>query len=188
MEIGVVLPKIINRSENKLIKIWSAGCATGQEAYSLAIMFQEAAINKNVMFKVIGTDMNKVAVNIAKTGIYELKSLKNIPKTAISKYFNKLDDQLYQVKDEIKNLVEFNISDLGSQLINNLDVIVCRNLLIYYSKEAQELLFRKFHHSLNNEGFMILGLDETLIGTIGINLFKTTHPRERILKKIDEVD
>ena len=180
-----IIPEIINTKQSgKSIRIWSAGCATGQEPYSLAILFRKFCGKNPPKINVIGTDMNKIAVNIAKTGIYDKKSLKNIPDIEITKYFQKIDDELYKIKDEIKNLVEYNISDVGSLSIRNLDVIVCRNLLIYYGKEAQELLFKKFYDSLCKNGFVILGMDETMIGTIGTKLFKAIHPRERIFKKL----
>ena len=166
------------------IRIWSAGCATGQEPYSLAIMFKEAIGSSNVNFKIYATDMNKVSINIAKTGKFDPKSLKNIPKTLLPKYVTKLDDELYQVhKDLIKN-IEFSVGDVISLNMDSLDLIVCRNLLIYYGRPAQELLFKKFYHSLNDKGRVILGMDESMVGTEGIKFFKADYPRQRIFSKI----
>ena len=180
-----ILPKMISRANSdKPIRIWSAGCATGQEPYSLAIMFKEAIGSSNVDFKIFATDMNKVSINIAKTGKFDPKSLKNIPSALLPKYVSKLDDELYQIhKDLIKN-IEFSVGDVISKNMDSLDLIVCRNLLIYYGRPAQELLFKKFYHSLNETGIVILGMDDSMVGTEGINFFKADFPRQRIFSKI----
>lgn len=180
-----ILPKLISNAKTDIpIRVWSAGCATGQEAYSLAMMFKEAIGSSNIDFKIYATDMNKVSINIAKTGKFDPKSLKNISNTLMPKYITKLDDELFQIrKDLIKN-IEFTVGDILSLKMESLDLIVCRNLLIYYGRPAQELLFKKFYKSLNDAGVVILGMDESMIGTDGINFFKATYPKQRIFSKI----
>lgn len=180
-----IVPQIVSRAvSGQTIRIWSAGCATGQEPYSLAMMFHDAIDSKNLKFKIIATDMNKVAINIAKSGKYEAKSLKNIPAILFPKYIHKLDDNLFQIREDLQKSIQFEVDDILSQNIDSLDVIMCRNLLIYYGKEAQEMLFKKFFSALNHNGYLILGMDETMIGTEGTKLFRATNPRQRIYQKI----
>lgn len=180
-----IIPQILKQAKTDSIKIWSAGCATGQEAYSLAILFKESLENKKINFEIIATDMNKVSIGIAKVGLYDEKSLKKIPTWLIPKYFEKTDDGLWLVRDDLKKNVKFILGDVLTCQLEPLDVIVCRNLLIYYSKSAQELLFKKFSKSLKSGGFVVLGMDETMIGTEGVKLFSAIFPRERIFKKND---
>lgn len=182
-----VLPSMIqNSSTSETIRVWSAGCATGQEPYSLAIMLNEAIGTKKIHFKITSTDMNRVSISIAETGKYDPKSLNNIPTELFPKYFQKLDDELYQVRDILKQNIDFVVGDVSSIDIGSMDLIVCRNLLIYYSRDAQELLFKKFHNSLKKDGYLILGMDESMIGTIGTSLFLPLYPRERIYIKAKE--
>lgn len=181
-----VIPQIIKQAKlSEPIKIWSAGCATGQEPYSLAILLKEALANKTINFEIVATDMNKVSISIAQNGQYDAKSIKKIPLWLIPKYFDQQDNGLYQIKDDLKKSTKFVLGDILSYPINLCDVIVCRNLLIYYSRPAQELLLKKFHKCLKKGGFIVLGMDETMIGTNGANIFKAIFPRERIYQKIE---
>lgn len=169
-----VLPEIIKQKNGKTIRIWSAGCATGQEPYSLAMMFNEAVGSTNTKFEIIATDMNKVSINIAMSGKYDLRSLKNIPSNLLPKYVQKIDDELYKIREDLTKSIKFQVADVSSFPIDSVDLIVCRNLLIYYGRDAQELLFKKFHKVLNKDGFVVLGMDETMIGTVGTKIFNAT--------------
>ena len=180
-----VLPKIIRNAKTDVpIRVWSAGCATGQEPYSLAMMFKEAIGSSKIDFKIYATDMNKVSINIAKSGKYDLKSLKNIPNNLLPKYVTKLNDEVFQIRKDLIDNIEFSVGDVLSLKMESLDLVICRNLLIYYSRNAQELLFKKFYTSLKENGIVILGMDESMIGTDAINYFKAMHPRQRIFEKI----
>lgn len=180
-----ILPKIVSSAKTDVpIRVWSAGCATGQEPYSLAMMIKEAIGSSAIDFKIYATDMNKVSISIAKTGKFDPKSLKNVPNQLLPKYVTKIDDELYQVRNDLIDKIQFTVGDVISQKMESLDLIVCRNLLIYYGRDAQELLFKKFYNSLNDSGVVILGMDESMVGTEGINFFKPTFPRQRIFTKI----
>lgn len=180
-----IIPKVLkNKNMDSPIRIWSAGCATGEEPYSLAMMLKYAIDSRNIELKIAATDINQASINIAKTGKYELKGLKNMPSHLFSRYVKKLDDDLYQINDDVKKSVNFQYGDILSTHLNSLDIIVCRNLLIYYARDEQELIFKKFYDCLNKNGFVVLGMDETMIGTIGSKLFKVIHPRQRIFEKL----
>ncbi|MEM2785387.1 MAG: protein-glutamate O-methyltransferase CheR, partial [Candidatus Nitrosotenuis sp.] len=131
-----ILPQI---TTNKEVKIWSAGCATGEEPYSLAILLKEFAPERNLKFNIIATDINKEAIQKAKEGRYAQSSLKNLPRSVISKYFSQLDNNTYEVNSGIKEAVSFEHGDILSLNVKQINLITCRKVLIYYDTPAQEL-------------------------------------------------
>lgn len=185
-----VIPKILSGlEEHNKIKIWSAGCASGEEAYSLAIMFAHVIGEKNnSKVEIIANDINKTAINHAQNGRYSEKNIGKLPSSIIENYFQKMVDNENQINYEIipsiKNLVTFKVGDILSNDSKNLDVIFCRNVLIYYEKEAQELIMAKFHHCLKESGYLVLGMDETMLGRRCEKLFHPLMARERIYQKI----
>ena len=177
-----VIPEIQKMKNGESVKIWSAACASGEEPYSLAIMFNEALQNKNLDFKIQATDISSKAVEFAKKGTYTSQQLVNISPHLIPKYFI-FDGEEYTVKDELKKKVVFNVGDVVSSSQKYLDVIFCRNVLIYYAKDAQDLFFKKFYHALNTNGHLVLGMDENIMGQKSPTLFTPINIRERIYKK-----
>ncbi|MFX0095439.1 MAG: CheR family methyltransferase, partial [Candidatus Hodarchaeota archaeon] len=125
---------VVDRKETPSIRIWSAGCATGAEPYSIAITLAEALKKSisNYDIRIFGTDFNHDLLNVARIGIYEEEVLKNVPNDIKLKYFNPLNNTKYQVLDPIKKLVEFSYLDLtaSSFPFKRLDVIFCRNVFI----------------------------------------------------------
>ena len=174
-----ILPEIAKKRTP--VKVWSAGCASGEEPYSLAILLSEALGNK-VKFNVIATDISAEAVSRAKKGQYTNMNIKNLTPNLVSKYLTNTGKDAYVVNDSIKNLVTFEQGDILSYPVDKLDLITCRNVLIYYDKPAQELVFRKFHKSLLSDGYMVIGQDETMMGVEASKLFTTLFARERIYK------
>lgn len=178
-----LLAGIENRSE---IRIWSAGCATGEEAYTIAILLYEALKElDSVTFKVIGTDISAKAINAAKQGKYQSPTLKNLPKQFFTKYFCPSSDGRYhQICDEIRNVVNFYVGDLTKfQPPSYLDAIFCRNVLIYIEKGMQHDLLTKFYHSLRKPGFLILGKAEAIIGKPS-ELFEPIMTKDRIYRRL----
>lgn len=173
------LPEIAKKSTP--VKVWSAGCASGEEPYGLAIMLSEAFGNK-VKFNVIATDISAEAISRAKKGQYTSMNIKNLAPNLVSKYLTNTDKNTYVVNDSIKSLVAFEQGDILSYPVDKLDLITCRNVLIYYDKPAQELVFKKFHKSLLSDGYMVIGQDETMMGVEASKLFMTLFARERIYK------
>ena len=165
------------------IRIWSCGCASGEEAYSLAIMFNEAFKTTEQKFKILATDINLHALKTARKGIYTYDNLKNLDSLLISKYFKKIGPNEYQVIDKIKDLVSFNLGDITTFPASYLDVVFCRNLLIYYGKDAQDLIIKKIYTVLKSNRFLVLGMDETLWGHKFENSFLPISSRERIYQK-----
>lgn len=179
---------IENAKPGDKIRVWSAGCATGEEPYSIAILFSEALQNKkSISVNITATDVSQKAVNFASTGKYPSSSLKTTSKKVIDKYFQSIsqngDIVEYQVNQNLKQFVTFKMEDILSEGTQFFDMIFCRNVLIYYTKDAHELIFTKFHKSLTKNGLLVLGMDETMLGTVGEKLFYSTMPRERIYQK-----
>ncbi|MDE1872336.1 MAG: protein-glutamate O-methyltransferase CheR [Thaumarchaeota archaeon] len=189
-----VIPKILSgREKHNKIRIWSAGCASGEEAYSLAIMFTHTiGKENNPNVEIIANDINKKAIEYAQSGIYPEKSVDKLPSNIIENCFQKIVDNEnqvnYEIVQSIKNLVTFKVGDILSNDSKSLDVIFCRNVLIYYEKEAQELIITKFHHCLKESGYLVLGMDETMLGRRCEKLFNPLMARERIYQKITTRD
>jgi chemotaxis protein methyltransferase CheR len=182
-----IIPSLVkNRSGLFLrsIRIWSAGCAAGEEAYSLAILLHRILKNdfNKYRIRIIGTDIDIQSLEKAKKGIYNENSLKNLDSGTKERYFFKQGDN-YQVIDEFKSITQFKRHDLISDpRIDHFDLIVCRNVMIYFKKEIQEQLQLNFYKALGKEGFFIIGKSETLLGTAS-SLFRPYNTRERLYIK-----
>ncbi|MBN2368016.1 protein-glutamate O-methyltransferase CheR [Candidatus Woesearchaeota archaeon] len=169
---------------DRKIKLWSAGCSSGEETYTIAIILLELLGNRIQDFNVeiVGSDIDKAAIDFAKIGKYESSQFKETEKDILDKYFQKTGED-YLVIDEVKKLVSFKVLDLLSAFKpRNLDVIFCRNVVIYFSQQVKETLFSDFYNCLNKEGLLILGKTETLIGP-SKDKFKMLNIAERIYKK-----
>lgn len=179
-----IIPNLLkNTKSTDTIRIWSCGCASGEEPYSLAIMFNESLKNTDYKFKILATDINQSSLKDARLGIYRNENLKNLDPLLISKYFEKNENGNYQVIEKIKNLVSFNLGDITTFPATYLDVIFCRNLLIYYATDAQDLILKKFYTVLKPNRFLVLGMDETIWGHKLQNSFIPISGRHRIYQK-----
>lgn len=179
-----IIPQILKNIGTRPLQVWSAGCASGEEPYSIAILLKELLGTKNSKFNVIATDISADAISRAKQGQYLSQSLKNLSPNVITKYFTPIKDNTYQINESIKQLVTFQQGDIISFPIEHVNLITCRNVLIYYDKPAQELVFKKFHKSLNDDGYLVIGQDETMLGVGTAKSFSCILPRERIYSKL----
>lgn len=182
-----VIPSIVKYRSGSLIRsirIWSAGCAAGEEAYSLAILLHRALktdFNK-YRVRIIGTDIDAQSLEKARKGIYNENSLKNLDPGTKERYFLKQGDK-YQVIDELKSIAQFKHHDLiSSSKIEFFDLIVCRNVMIYFKKDIQEQLQLNFYKALEKGGYFIIGKSETVLGAAS-NLFRPYNTRERLYIK-----
>ncbi len=168
-----VLPYLMERFSRDL-KIWSAACSTGDEPYSLVMLLSKfVPINK---IKIIATDIDKQVMEKAKAGLYHEKSLKALPEEYIKKHFTKINDRTYQISDSVKACVEFKQHDLLKDLYPaNCDLIVCRNVLIYFTDEAKNKIYSSFHEALKKDGLLFVGSTEQIIQAqhIGFSNFKS---------------
>ncbi|WP_295161889.1 protein-glutamate O-methyltransferase CheR [uncultured Brachyspira sp.] len=161
-----VLPRIMkNKKSGEKIRIWSAGCSTGEEPYSIAITCLETPGIKEADIKIFASDLSLNSLIAAKEGRYEVQKVENVPKEYLYKYFDELSSGEYVVKNYIKKLITFDYHNLihrGSQ--TNMDVIFCRNVLIYFDNESVKLTVNRFYDILNEHGFLFIGHSESLFG------------------------
>ena len=162
-----IFPALIKKKGN--IKIWSAACSTGEEPYTITmILSQHLPLSK---ISIIATDIDKEAMAKAQTGIYSENSLKNVPSAIVSKYFSKVTDKTYSISDEIKKCVSFKQHNLlTDKFVEGCDLIVCRNVLIYFTEEAKAEIYSNFSKSLNPEGILFVGSTEQIISPQKYNL------------------
>lgn len=151
-------------SFGKQLKIWSAACSTGDEPYSLVMLLSKfLPLNR---IKIIATDIDRLVIEKAKIGIYHPKSLKGLPNEFVSKYFKQLDDKSFQISNEIKSCVEFSHHDLlRDDYPADCNLIVCRNVLIYFTDEAKSKIYNNFYNALDNKGVLFLGSTEQMLGS-----------------------
>ena len=155
-----ILPELIKKF-GKNLKIWSAACSTGDEPYSLVMALSRHVPLSNI--KIYATDLDKQVIEKAKIGLYGEKSIAAVPDDLKKKYFTKMG-AFYKVADEIKARVEFKEHNLlKDSYPSNYHMIVCRNVLIYFTDEAKDEVFRKFCKSLATEGVLFIGSTEQII-------------------------
>ena len=173
------------------IKIWNAGCSTGEELYSFAILFSEENLYNRSFF--YGTDVNTDVLKIAKSGIYELTKMKQNSENysasgalnSLSTYYTAKYDAV-SIKHSIKKNVLFSSHNLVSDgIFNEFQVISCRNVLIYFNVELQNRVIELFYNSLASFGFLCLGSKETIRNTDLKNRFKIVDKKNNIYQRID---
>ena len=155
-----IIPELIDRF-GKNLKIWSAACSTGDEPYSLVMAFSKHLPLNQI--KILATDIDKQVIAKAKVGLYSDKSVLGVPTDLKQKYFTKIGPS-YQISDEIKSRVEFKEHNLLKDTYpTDCHLIVCRNVLIYFTEEAKEDIYRKFAGSLKKDGLLFIGSTEQII-------------------------
>lgn len=157
----VILPDLISKFGQNL-KIWSAACSTGDEPYSLAmVMAKKVPMSK---IHIYATDIDDQVLEKAKDGVYGASSLKGLPDEYKNKYFEKMGDRFYKISDEIKNCVEFKKANLlKDPYPTGCHLIVCRNVMIYFTEEAKQDIYQKFNQSLVMDGCLFVGNTEQII-------------------------
>lgn len=159
-----------NRQNNKSFSVWSAGCSTGEEPYTLAIVLSEFARNHpEFSFRVLGTDISNQVLDTAKKAIYAEDKLEKISLELRRRYFLRSKDRkrkVVRVAPEIRSLVSFRILNFmdSFDFREKLDTIFCRNVIIYFERPVQETLFNKFCRHLVSGGYLFIGHSETLSG------------------------
>ncbi len=149
---------------DNLLRIWIAGCSTGEEAYSIAMMFSEILGSrlKEYKIQIFATDIDRYALETANTGIYPESALKNVPEEFRKKYFRIKGDS-YEVDKPLKAMILFSLHNVVSDPpFLKLDLISCRNLLIYFGLELQKAIIPLFHYALKDNGILFLGKSESV--------------------------
>jgi len=161
-----VIPSLLDRFPNgQLLRAWVPGCSTGEEAYSLAIVFKEALGKakqiKNISLQIFATDLDNAAIEIARKGIYPANIVNDVSPNRLSRFFTQVDDQ-YRINAEIREMLVFASQNvIKDPPFTKLTFLSCRNLLIYLDAGLQQKLLTLFHYSLNPGGVLLLGSAET---------------------------
>jgi two-component system CheB/CheR fusion protein len=181
---GSIFPDLISKKTvNDSLRIWVAGCATGEEAYSMAICLQEQLGDKASAMKIqiFATDISEIAINKARTGIYNQNELTGISPSRLEQFFIKADGN-YQVVKNVRDMCVFaNHNLLKDPPFSKIDLVSCRNVMIYLEPVLQKRALTTFHYSLNEYGYLMLGKSES----IGSNteIFSTYNTAEKIYQR-----
>ncbi len=153
-----IFPRLLQ--EKKRLKIWSAACSTGEEPYTLAMVLSNYVPLSQI--SILATDLDETAINNAKMGVYHERSLAEVPHAIKTKYFDH-KDIYYSVKNEIKRTVTFKKHNLLKDTYDtNFDLIVCRNVMIYFTEEAKDQIYQNFSNSLHSGGVLFVGSTEQI--------------------------
>lgn len=168
----VILPAVVENKKRfpfSKLRVWSAGCSTGEEAYTLAILFLEesAGLLKNLKFEVLATDLNERSLEKARAGVYGDYATRNLSPYLRQKYFN-AEGSLLAVKDTVKSIVQFSrvnlLDDAKMMFMKNMDVIFCCNVMIYFDGAARKKVVQHYYNNLLPKSYLFLGHSESLFG------------------------
>ncbi|MBI1423011.1 MAG: methyltransferase domain-containing protein [Gammaproteobacteria bacterium] len=162
------IPELLKRRPNKRLRVWSAGCSTGEEPYTIAITLQESVpLIRNWDIKILATDLDSNVVRHAKEGVYNQERVNGISKERLSRWFNKGhggNQGKVRVSSDLHRLVTFKQLNLMHEwpMKGPFDVIFCRNVVIYFNKDTQRTLFERYADILADDGYLIVGHSESL--------------------------
>ena len=166
--VGEIIPEMRSRAimGRRPVSIWSAGCASGEEPYSIVLMALEANLVPGVDFRIYASDISRAVLAKARRGIYREASFRETPESMRLRYFSQKDG-LTRISDEVKRHVDFvhmNLLDESRvSLLRQMDVILCRNVIIYFDRETKKRVITTFHDKLRPGGYLLLGHSESLI-------------------------
>jgi len=166
----IILPELLTekkRGDRSELRIWSAGCASGQEAYSIAILLDElsACDTKELNFRIIATDNDSVELETGRQGVFSAAALQNVTLGRLGRYFDRLNADSYQVGSRIRERIDFSQFDLldlntfspPASIFGEFDLVFCCNLLIYYGVEARTRILSRLQKSLVAKGYLVAG-------------------------------
>lgn len=186
---STVFPSLIENLNSTSLRIWSAGCSTGEEVYSLAICTDEylkKINNKDIKVQIFASDLSENCIAKARSGIYTLQDVKNISEERIEQYFTK-KDSAYHVNKNIRDKCVFALHDLTKDApFAKIDLISCRNVLIYFDSQLQNQIFESFHYALKDKGYLFLGRAESANNVQ--NLFTLIEKQDKIyIRKQEDI-
>ncbi|HET6363726.1 MAG: CheR family methyltransferase [Nitrospirota bacterium] len=164
-----ILPELRETlADRKVIRIWSAGCSTGEEPYTIAILLLESGDWwRDWQVEILGSDINQRVLHTARKGVYKKSAHRVTSPEMLAKYFIEEEKGNYRIADRVRELVSFSYLNLldpyKTSLISNMDIIFCRNVIIYFDKEAKKKVIESFYEKLRKGGYLLLGHSESLI-------------------------
>ncbi|MGA7827824.1 MAG: CheR family methyltransferase [Geobacteraceae bacterium] len=169
--VGELLPELRALKEkrgDRTIRIWSAGCSTGEEPYTIAMLIMETGVFNGWKIEIIGTDISHRVLQQARKGLYGKSSFRTTSPERIHRFFNE-QDGLYRIHDEVRGLVTISHLNLLDEnrmiLLGKMDIIFCRNVIIYFDQAAKKSVIESFYRSLREGGYLLLGHSESLLNT-----------------------
>jgi two-component system CheB/CheR fusion protein len=184
---STAIPDLVKRHDKEqALRVWVVGCSTGEEAYSIAILLLEAiaASKRPIKLQVFASDVDADAVATARNGVYPASIAVDVTPARLKRFFVK-DDQEYRVNDDLRAVIVFTVQDvLSDPPFSRLDLISCRNLLIYLTPRAQAKVIALFHFALRNRGMLLLGSAESIGNTEG--RFETVAKAERLYRQVGQ--
>ncbi len=183
---NAVVPRIVERcaGEGGRIRAWSVGCATGEEPYSLAMLFAEAMGMDafSHLVKIYATDLDEAALQVARHAAYPPRDVEGVPPELLERYFERTTNHYVVTRDLRKNVIFGRHNITQDAPIGRVDLLVCRNLLIYLEAEAQDLVLPRLHYALREDGHLFLGKAETQLARS--HLFEPVDMKQRIFRKV----
>lgn len=183
---NLIVPQLFKDAEDSgQLRVWSVGCATGQEAYTFAMLLHDFAQANHITtkIKVFATDAHTDSLNYASRGLYTIEEVEAVPTILLEKYFIKQDEFNYQIKNQIRDLIVFAVHNVVKDPpFHNIHFVSCRNLLIYLKADVQQKILSFLHFSLVENGKLFLGGSET--PTLGDSSFQAINSNFRIFRKV----
>jgi two-component system CheB/CheR fusion protein len=179
-----VIPRVVEAAgDTRSIRIWSAGCSSGEEPYSVAMLLAEHLGDRasDYLVKIYGTDIDEEALVTARHGAYRLEQLKELPGDLVDRYFLP-DGQLYRFRRDLRRWCIFGSHNLTqAPPLSHIDLLLCRNVLIYFTSELQDRILSRFHYAIREGGFLFLGRSESLLARS--RLFRPLQLKWRIFER-----
>src|SRR5262245_53909566 len=180
-----VIPRIVaDAADSRSLRIWSAGCSSGEEPYSIAMLLAEHLGERagEFLIKIYGTDVDEDALTTARHGMYRLDQLKEVSADLTERYFVR-DGQLYRLRRDLRRWCIFGAHNLTqTPPLSHIDLLVCRNALIYFTGDLQERILARFHYAIREDGYLFLGRSESLLARS--RLFTPRHLKWRVFQRM----
>jgi chemotaxis protein methyltransferase CheR len=162
-----IIPDVLSRKQIKKVRIWSAGCSSGEEPYSIAILLQEAGWYDQAAFEIFASDINQQVLAKARKGHYRENAFRATSPLLRERYFTREGDGSWKVRDEVRNRISFGRLNLYDEarvsLLGHLDIVFCRNVIIYFDDASKRVVVKNFYNRLSEGGYLLLGHSESLI-------------------------
>lgn len=162
-----IVPEILARKTQKKIRIWSAGCSSGEEPYSIAMLLDKGGWFSQAAFEIFASDLNQQVLAKARRGVYRENAFRATDPVLRERYFRKEADGSWRIGDDVRNRVSFgrlNLYDAARvSLLGYVDVVFCRNVIIYFDETSKKIVLGSFYNRLVDGGYLLLGHSESLI-------------------------
>ncbi len=162
-----IIPDLLTRKAIRKVRIWSAGCSSGEEPYSIAMLLQEAGLYAHAVFEIFASDLNQAVLAKARRGQYRENAFRATDPAVRDRYFAREGDGSWRISDDIRNRVSFGRLNLYDEarvsLLGHVDVIFCRNVIIYFDEASKRVVVGSFYNRLLDGGYLLLGHSESLI-------------------------